>query len=198
MQNDNAAAGGMTQDAIGNFLSAALGPKIPRQDLPQNELMAVGMSVTRQCRPESAVRRAEQAHAGAGKIFQQFACGLQLRGVKACALPAQIGMIPGMIADAMARRDASDKVRVALRPLADEKKRRRNIEVIEHLQNERCALGMRAVVEGKVNLIGLHRRAEPQPRHEFDEKLGHALEAFDEILSHDGMRKIFLRWIHTI
>lgn len=191
MQDDNAAAGGMMQNAIGNFLGAALGPKIPRQDLPQNDLMVVGAGVMRQGRPECPVRRAEQAHARAGKIFQPFACGLQLRGEKARVLPAQIGMIPGMIADAMARRDASDKVRVALRPLADEKKRRRNIEVIEHLQNERRALGMRAVVEGEVNLICLHRRAEPQPRHEFDEKLGHALEAFDKIMSHDGMRKIF-------
>lgn len=191
VQNDNAAAGGVSQDAIGNSLRAAFWPKIPGQYMPQNDLMAVGMGVTRQRRPEGAVRRAEQAHVCAGKIFQQFARGLQLGGEDARVLPAQIGMMPRVITDAMARGHAFDEVRITLRPLADEKKRRRNIKVIEHLQNERRALGMRAVVEGEVNLIRRHGRAAPQPGHQLDKNLGHALKAIEEELRHEWMMKRF-------
>lgn len=99
--------------------------------------------------------------------------------------------MPGVIADAMSRSDAPDKVRVALRPLADEKKCRRNIEAVKHVQNERRALGMRAIIKGEVNLIRLHRRAAPQPGHELDKKPGHALKAVEEKLCHKGCRKTF-------
>ncbi len=189
MQDDNAAAGGMAQNAIGNFLGAALGPKIPRQDLPQNDLVIVGAGITRQRRPESAVRRAEQAYARAGKIFQQLAGGLQLGSEDTRVLPAQIGMIPGMIADAMALCQTFDKIRVTLSPLADEKKRRWNIEVVEHLQNERRALGMRPVVKGEVHLIRRHRRTAPQPGHQLDKRLGHAFKTIEEELRHEWMMK---------